>query len=146
MSLLSFPKQRSSSSHVQVVDEAWEKLEEYRNYMQEVILTLNILLVHRQYDLSTPADDKLSLHHLSRSCRHTLFPIVHCNRPPVCQRSLLPGQSCLPASDLHLIVLEIRRNKNSKGWQAVRDKKTNHALLTINIIYYRLQQSACMNS
>ncbi len=60
------------------------------------------LLVHTEYSHRTPADDKPLLHHLDWSYHHTLSPIVHCYRPPVCQRSLLFGLSCLPASGLPL--------------------------------------------
>ena len=114
MSLLSVPEQRSSSSHVRVVDEAWEKL--YRekwilprwlNHSQMWTLTLMFQLFRIECRLSTLVDDKTLLHHLSQSCHHTLSPIVHCYTPPVCQRSLLFGRSCLPASSLHLIVLYI---------------------------------------
>ncbi len=77
-------------------------------------LTLAFQLFRTEYRLRTLVDDKPLLHRLSRSCHHTLSPIVHRNRPPVCQRSLLFGLNCLPASGLQLIVLYIIICKTQK--------------------------------
>ena len=69
--------------------------------------------------LRTLVDDKPLLHHLNRSCHHTLSPIVYCNRPPVCQRSLLFGLSCLPASGLHWKGLNIHNSLPITIWLIV---------------------------
>ncbi len=67
-----------------------------------MILTLMFLLVHTDWSLCTPADDKPPLHRTVQTCRNTLPPIVHCYRPPVYQRSILFGLRYLPALGLHL--------------------------------------------
>ncbi len=71
-------------------------------FTHSLTLALQLFRIAEWRRLSTLVDDKPPLHHLNRSCHHTLSPIDYCNRPPVCQRSLLFGLSCLPASGLHL--------------------------------------------
>ncbi len=70
-------------------------------------LTLAIQLFRIIWRLGTLVDDKPPLHYFDWNCHNTLSPMFHCNRPPVCQRNLLFGMSCLPVSGLHLKGLSI---------------------------------------
>ena len=81
-------------------------------WLKTLTLAFQLFHIEGRRSSCTLVDDKPLLHHLSRSCFHTLSPIVHCNRTPVYQRSLLLGLSCLPASSFHLIVLCVHMFKH----------------------------------